>query len=133
MVEIILVVVIIMTLMAVVGPRLVGKSKQARENATKIQMQSLKTALTNFEINAGRFPTTSEGLQALVERPSELDEDQWPDKYVDSLPKDSWKNEFEYTYPSEHGMDFDLVSAGPDGEFGSEDDIANYQENEDSK
>ncbi|HOR29574.1 MAG TPA: type II secretion system major pseudopilin GspG [Candidatus Sumerlaeota bacterium] len=128
LVEIILVVVIVLTLAAVVTPRLVGKSKQAKINTTKIQMNSLKTSLQNFEINAGRFPTTAEGLEALVRKPSGLSDSEWPEKYVDKVPKDAWGNPFEYTCPSEHDLDYDLVSAGPDGQFGSEDDIANYDE-----
>ena len=126
LVEIILVVVIIMTLVAVVGPRLVGKSKKAKVSATKIQMHAIKAQLQEFEINAGRFPTTSEGLKALISKPSDLNDDEWAGKYADKLPKDSWQEEFDYKYPSENGMDYDLLSSGPDRQFGSDDDIANY-------
>ncbi|MCL5271490.1 MAG: type II secretion system major pseudopilin GspG [bacterium] len=126
MIEIILVVMIIMTLMAVVGPRLVGKGKQAKINATKIQMGNIKTALQEFEVNASRFPTTSEGLEALIKKPSDLDDNEWPGKYMDELPKDSWGQPFQYTCPSEHGKDYDLVSAGPNKQFGDDNDITNY-------
>ena len=128
MVEIILVVVIIMTLVAVVGPRLTGKSRQAKINTTKISMNSVKTVLQEFEVHAGRFPSTSEGLEALISKPSDLDDDEWAGPYTDKLPKDSWKMEFDYTYPSEHGMDFDLVSGGPDKQFSTDDDITNYDD-----
>ena len=127
--EIILVVMIIMTLVAVIGPNLVGKAKKARINATRIQMNALKTTLQGFETNCDRFPTTSEGLNALVTRPSSLPESRWGDsKYIEKVPKDRWNQDFKYTCPSEHGMDYDLVSAGPDSQFGTKDDIANYDE-----
>lgn len=126
MIEILLVIVIIMTLAAVVGPRVVGKSQAARINATKISMQGVKTNLINFELNAGRFPTSSEGLEALIRKPSGLSDEEWPDKYVDSLPRDAWNEPFEYKYPSEHGMDFDLTSKGPDKKLGTEDDVNNW-------
>ena len=128
LIEIILVVMIIMTLAAVIGPRLVGKSKKAKVNTTKIQMSALKTTLQAFEVNCDRFPTTSEGLKALLTRPSSIPESRWEDKYVDSMPLDAWRKEFKYTCPSAHGMDYDLVSAGSDDQFGTKDDITNYAE-----
>jgi len=126
MVEIILVVVIIMTLAAVVGPRLVGKSKRAKINTTKIQMSAIKTMLQEFETHSGRFPTTQEGLDALVTRPSGLTENEWPDKYVEKVPLDSFQHPFKYVCPSEHGGDYDLISPGPDGQLGTADDITNF-------
>lgn len=128
LVEIILVVVIIATLAAVIGPRLAGRAKSARIQTTKIQMSAIKGALQEFEIHAGRYPTGSEGLKALVEKPSELDEDQWPDAYLEEVPKDGFGQPFEYKYPSEHGKDYDLISGGPDREIGTEDDITNYDQ-----
>lgn len=126
MVEIILVVVIIMTLAAVVGPRLTGRARTAKINTTRIQMDAMKGALQGFEVSVGRFPTTSEGLEALVKRPSGLSESEWPDKFMDDLPKDAFGQPFEYKYPSEHGKDYDLISSGPDKKFGTDDDITNY-------
>lgn len=126
MVEIILVVMIIMTLAAVVGPRLVGKAKQAKINTTHIQINSVKTALQNFEVQVGRFPTTSEGLDALVKRPSGLTEKEWPDKFMDEMPKDAFGMPFEYKCPSEHDKDFDIISGGPDKKIGTDDDITNF-------
>jgi general secretion pathway protein G len=128
MVEIILVVVIIMTLAALVAPRVTGRAKSAKINATRIQINNIAQSLKLFEIQVGRFPTTEEGLAALVERPSSVSQDEWSDKFMDDLPLDSWKQEFQYKYPSEHGKDFDLVSAGPDKTFGTEDDITNFDD-----
>ena len=129
LIEIILVVVIILTLASVVGPRLVNRGRQARISTTRIQIESIRSALQNFEINASRFPTTSEGLEALVKRPSVLNAAQWPDSYLERVPKDSFGNAYRYVYPAEKGEgDYDLISAGPDGHFGTDDDISNHQE-----
>jgi general secretion pathway protein G len=126
--EIILVMVIILTLVSIVGPKLAGKARAAKVNATKIQIANLKTALQNFEIHASRFPTTSEGLDALVKKPSDLSDEEWPDKYMDEVPMDSWGKPFEYKFPSDHGKEYDLISAGPDKQIGTADDITNFME-----
>lgn len=128
MVEIILVVMIIMTLAAVIGPRLVGRAKQAKIQATKIQMGQIKTTLGQYEVKIGSFPTTEQGLEALIKCPSDVEKDEWGEKYMDDLPKDAWKKPFQYKCPSEHGKDYDLVSSGPDKRFGTADDITNYED-----
>jgi general secretion pathway protein G len=125
--EIMLVVAIIGILAAIVGPRLVGKTKQAKVNATKIAMNSVKNALNSYEINTGTFPSTSEGLKALLERPSSVAEEDW-EKVIEKMPRDAWNEEFIYTYPSSHGMDFDLTSKGPDRQEGTADDINNWDD-----
>lgn len=127
LVEIILVVAIIMTLVGLVGPKLAQRARRAKINATKIEIQgNIKTALGQFEVNVGRFPTTGEGLAALVERPNEIPESTWQDPYMEALPRDAWGKEFRYVCPSEKkNKDYDLISAGPDGRFDSGDDISN--------
>ncbi len=126
MVEIILVVVIIMALAMVVAPKLTGQARKQRENITKISMTAIKSALQNFETEMSRFPTTQEGLQALVTRPSGIDEADWPGQKLEELPRDAFGTPFRYACPSDNGMDYDLISAGADRKFGTEDDIANY-------
>lgn len=132
LVEIILVVLIIMILASVAGPRLVGKANQARVNTTKIAINGVKTALGNYEVQVGSFPTTAQGLSALVTRPSDVAEDQWKEKYIDDLPKDAWGREFKYECPSTHQKDYDLISAGKDGKFGTADDITNFDDKKSS-
>lgn len=126
--EIILVVVIIMTLMAVVGPKLASQGTRQKENITRIQIQSIKQNLTNFNTQANRYPTTQEGLQALVTKPSSMDDSEWPSQLMEKMPKDGFNHEFKYTCPSEHGMDYDIISSGKDGKFGTNDDITNYDD-----
>lgn len=126
LVEIILVVAIIMTLVGLVGPRLASKAKRAKINATKIELNNVKTALGSFDVKVGRFPSTAEGLSALVVRPSGIPEATWQDKDMDQMPKDAWGRDFKYACPSEKkDKDYDLISSGPDGQFGNEDDITN--------
>lgn len=124
--ELMLVVAILGILVAIAAPRLVGKAKKAKMKATKVTMGGVTTALNLYEQDHGDFPTTEQGLQALVTRPSDVDEQTW-EKRMDRMPLDAWGKEFQYTFPSEHGEDFDLVSGGPDGRIGTEDDITNYE------
>ncbi len=132
LVELMMVVVIIGILVAVVVPRTVGKTQRARVAATKLSIQSAATALESFELDLGRFPTTEEGLGALLSRPSTLTpEDEWHGPYVNEMPLDAWNRELLYQHPGENGIDFDLVSVGPDRQEGTEDDIANYRKRED--
>lgn len=134
LVEIILVTVIIMILVGVVGPRLTGRSAVARENATKIQMHSIRGALQEFEIHASRFPTQSEGLEALIRKPSSLSDSEWAGPYLEdvTVPKDKFGNEFRYVIPSERGFQYDLISAGIDRQFGTPDDIVFPEDKEGS-
>jgi general secretion pathway protein G len=128
--EIMFVVVIIGILLSIVGPRLVGKSEKARVAATKMQMKNIMTALQQYEMHIGTFPTTSQGLKALFERPSDVSEDDWDGPYMDGGYeglKDAWKHEFTYKYPGEHSKDYDLLSKGHDNQEGTEDDITNWQ------
>ncbi|MFP4380545.1 MAG: type II secretion system major pseudopilin GspG [Candidatus Sumerlaeia bacterium] len=127
--EIMLVVVILGIMLAVVGPNLVGKSQKAKISATKQQIANFATALQMYEAAIGEFPSTDQGLNALVEKPSDVSEDDWSE-FMLEIPKDSWGQEYQYTYPGEHGRYYDLISAGPDKQFGTEDDITNYKKDD---
>jgi len=127
LVELMLVVIIISVLAAIVLPRFVGRQEQAKMSAAKAQIASFCTALDTFELEVGRFPSTEEGLVALLEKPATLGDDvEWNGPYIRELPLDPWNHEYTYRYPGEVNVDYDLVSAGPDGEEGNEDDITNY-------
>lgn len=126
-IEIMLVVVIIGILMAVVVPKMTKQAGGARISATKASIRGISTALSAFEVKAGRFPTTEEGLQALIKKPNDLTEDDWSGPYLpDETPVDAWKQEFIYKCPGENNRDYDLVSKGPDKQEGSPDDITNF-------
>jgi general secretion pathway protein G len=119
--EIMFVVVIIGILLAIVGPKLAGKSEKARITATRAQMQSVSTALKSFEVDNGSYPKE---LTDLVES-----DDDDKEAYLDGreVPKDAWGQEFNYKAPGDKNKKgFDLWSNGPDKEEGSEDDITNW-------
>ncbi|MCB2155625.1 type II secretion system major pseudopilin GspG [bacterium] len=130
--EIMFVVVIIGVLLAIVGPRLAGKSKKARIQAAKTQIHNIKLGLSQFEMHLGRFPDTNEGLEALFEEPSDAPEGMWEGPYLDadSVPKDQWGHEFRYRAPGEHSKDYDLWSDGPDGQEGTDDDVTSWTKKE---
>jgi general secretion pathway protein G len=132
LIEIMLVVVIIGTLAAIVVPRLAGSSQKAKVNASRADISAFSTALGAFEIDSGRFPSAEEGLEALMEKPASIgDEDQWDGPYLPELKDDPWGNEYQYRYPGDFAVDFDLWSFGPDGQNQTEDDIRNVSTRED--
>ena len=124
-----LVVTIIGILLAIVGPNLFGRAEKAKITAAKVQIDSIKTALSHFEIDVGRVPSTQEGLKALIEKPSEVFEDEWDGPYLaeGKLPKDPWKQEFVYKSPGEHSKYYDIYSLGKDRQEGTDDDIVNWE------
>lgn len=126
MIEMILVVVIIALLATLVMRQYAGRTLQAREAAAKGQISSFKGALQNFEMDFNRYPTTAEGLRALIEKPVDLPPNAKWKKYLDSneIPKDPWGNEYIYRCPGTvNTSGFDLSSPGPDGKPGTEDDL----------
>ncbi|MCC6239299.1 MAG: type II secretion system major pseudopilin GspG [Phycisphaerales bacterium] len=124
--ELLLVLVILGVLAALVIPKFTGRSEQARETAAKADIASIKLAINTFEIDNGRYPTTDEGLGALITKPANVSG--WRQPYLDGgMPKDPWGNEYQYRYPGQrNAQGFDLWSFGPDGRE-SEDDIGNWQ------
>ncbi len=122
LIELLLVLVILAVLAAIIIPKFTGRAEQARESAAKQDISSLKVALDTFEVDCGRFPTSAEGLAALVERPGDLVG--WRNPYIDKLRKDPWSHDYIYRAPGNNGRDYDLLSAGPDGVEGGADDVS---------
>jgi general secretion pathway protein G len=129
LIELLLVLVILATLAAVVTPKFTKRSEQARITAAKTQISLFEVALDAFEIDVGRYPTTPEGIRALVEKPA-TDADGWLQPYLRrDVPKDPWGNEYVYRYPGQYNEDgYDLYSLGPDRKLGGDDDITNWSE-----
>ncbi len=126
--ELLLVLVILTVLAGIVGARFVGQSTSARIRAARTQLEILVLALNRFEIDMGRFPTSNEGLQVLIETPAD-GAAYWQGPYLDSssIPHDQWGNPWNYRHPGRHRQDgFDLWSNGPDGQEGGDDDITNW-------
>ena len=117
--EILMVVVIIGILAVLIVPNIVGRGEEARVTATKADMRTIGNALELYRLDNSFYPSTQQGLQALVSRPSGFPEARnWgPQPYLKKLPLDQWSNE--YVYSSE-GMSFEITSLGADGEEGGE-------------
>jgi general secretion pathway protein G len=129
LIELMLVMVILATMAAIVLPKFTGRSKQAKITAAKTQISQLEVALDAFEIDLSRYPTTTEGLRALVERPASEAEG-WQQPYLKrDVPNDPWGNEYAYRCPGQYNEDgYDLYSLGPDGKLGGDDDITNWSQ-----
>ena len=124
LVEMLLVLVILATLAAIVIPKLAGRGQQAKETAAKTQISSFEQALDSFEVDTGSFPAGTNGLDALVNQPSNARD--WKGPYLKNIPTDPWGNPYAYSYPGKlNPSGYDVISAGPDGRVGSEDDIDN--------
>ena len=127
LVEIMMVVIIIAALAAMVVPRFVGRSEQAKVSVARSDIEAhLATALKLYELDNGTFPTTAQGLKALRAKPASSPAPKnWNGPYIEKDPIDPWGNEYEYVSPGKHRSDYDLFSKGKD-ENSDSDDIANW-------
>ena len=116
LVELMVVIVILGLLAALVAPRFLAVADEAHVNTAKAQISHFKTALTQYKLEFKKFPSTSEGLEALINNEKNK-------KYLDSdtVPKDPWGNAYVYTSPGAGGHDdFEIVSYGADGQKGGQ-------------
>ncbi len=122
LIEILVVVVIMGILAAIIVPRVMDQPDQARVTKAKTDIQSLVTALEMYKLQNYNYPSTNQGLEALVSKPSGQPEARnWKTGgYIDRLPKDPWGNSYKYLSPGVHGL-FDVYSLGADGLSGGED------------
>jgi general secretion pathway protein G len=125
LIELMIVVVILGLLATMVMPKILDKPEQARRTKAKVDMRSLESALALFKTDTGRFPTTSEGLQALVGNAGLRGSAK--DGYLERVPADPWGNRYIYLSPGVHAKDYDLVSYGKDGEQGGTGDNADIE------
>jgi len=129
LIELMLVIVIIGAMAAMIVPRLAGRSDEARIGIAAMDIKgNLHTALRLYEVDNGKYPSSAQGLQALLTKPSSPPiPENWKGPYIEQAPLDPWKKPYVYRYPGTHPpRDFDLFSLGPDGEE-SGDDIANWK------
>ena len=117
LVEMLVVITIIGLIMGLIGPRVLNYLSESKVKAAKIQLQSFASALDLFYLDAGRFPSTAEGLTALVQRTPGVAA--WNGPYLKggSVPNDPWSHVYLYRAPGEHGP-YDIVSDGSDGQEG---------------
>jgi general secretion pathway protein G len=125
LIEIMIVIVILGILAWQVVPRIMGKPEEARRLKARMDIASLETALKMYKLDSGVYPSTEQGLQALIEAPTigQLPRKWRKGGYLEKgrVPLDPWENEFIYLSPGLHG-DFDLIAYGNDGEPGGEED-----------
>jgi general secretion pathway protein G len=119
--EVLIVVVIISILAITVVPQFMDQPDNARIAATKADIKNIETALSMYKLDNFQYPSTSQGLQALVQRPSGSPEAKnWkPGGYLQKLTKDQWGNPYQYLNPGNHGV-IDVYSFGADGQPGGE-------------
>src|ERR1700753_534638 len=117
LVEMLVVITIIGLIMGLIGPRVLNYLSESKVKAAKIQLQSFASALDLFYLDAGRFPSTAEGLAALVKQTHGVSA--WIGPYLrgGNVPNDPWSHGYVYRSPGEHGP-YDIISYGSDGQEG---------------
>jgi general secretion pathway protein G len=129
LVELLLVLMILGVLAAIVVPKFAGRTEQARVTAAVTQIATFGTALDAFEVDNGYYPKGKTGLQDLVQQPR--DTQNWRGPYLSKgeIPLDPWGNPYVYECPGRHNASgYDILSMGPDGQEGGDDDITNWQQ-----
>lgn len=123
LIELLVVILILGLLIGIVGPKLIGRGDDAKVSAAKIQIESLSSALKMYKLDNGVYPSTEQGLEALVSLPqSGTPPKRWKEGgYLEKskVPQDPWLNDYIYMSPGAHG-DFDLLSYGADGVAGGD-------------
>ncbi len=116
LIELMVVIVILGLLAALVVPKLIGQSEKAKQTAARVQIRSLEQALQLFKLHNGFYPSTEQGLAALVRAPEvgRIPKNYAKGGYIDRIPNDPWGNPYVYLSPGAHG-DYDISSYGADG------------------
>jgi general secretion pathway protein G len=120
-IEVLVVLIILALIAGIVGTQLLGEAEKAKSEATRIQIRSLESALSLYRLHNSMYPTTEQGLAALLRRPEVGNiPEQWQGPYLtgNNMPKDGWKHD--YIYVSD-GRDFTIISLGADGQEGGSD------------
>ena len=129
LIELLVVLAILGLLIGLVAPPIIRYFGRAKSDVAKVQIHELESALDLYRLDLGRYPTQSEGLKALAEKPAGLDRWQGPYLKQGTVPNDPWGHAYRYRIPGEHG-EYDLYSLGADdapGGTGENQDIVNWQ------
>ncbi|MBA4501011.1 type II secretion system major pseudopilin GspG [Marinobacterium marinum] len=129
LVELLVVLAILALLAGIVGPRVLNQLGGAKSDTAKVQIGDFEQALEMYKLDVGRFPTTEQGLQALIQQPTGATG--WNGPYLKKrkVPVDPWNQGYEYRFPGQHG-DYDLMSLGSDGAPGGDGearDVVNWE------
>lgn len=124
LIEIMVVVIILGLLAGIVLPRILGQEEKARIDTAKVQIRALEGALDAFRLDNGFYPTTDQGLSALIKKP---EAGRVPDKWREGgylkparIPKDPWNKDYLYFAPGNEGHEYEIISYGADNEQGGE-------------
>ncbi len=118
LIEMLVVLTIISLILGLVGPRVLSYLGESRVKTARLQIESFSSALDLFYVDVGRYPTDSEGLEALAERPSGAEI--WNGPYVKGgrIPLDPWSHPYQYRLAGDHTPPYEITSLGPDGHGG---------------
>jgi general secretion pathway protein G len=124
LIEIMVVVIILGLLAGLVLPKILGREEEARLSSAKLQIKALENALDGYKLDNGLYPTTDQGLDALIKKP---ESGRIPMKWRDGgylkparIPKDPWGFDYHYYSPGNENREYEIISYGPDGEPGGE-------------
>lgn len=117
LVELLVVLVILVLLASLVGPRVVGYLGSSRVKAAKVQIEGLSSALELYRLDTGRYPSSEEGLKALVQAPAGVETWKGPYLTKKEVPSDPWNRPYNYRSPGQHGP-FEIFSLGADNQVG---------------
>lgn len=124
LVELLVVLVILGLLVGIVAPNFMGKAEQSRVDVAKVQIENLHVALQTYRMDIGQYPSTEQGLAALMRAPAEVSE-YWHGPYLNKeMPVDPWRNPYQYRFPADNLQGLALYSMGADGAEGGEGDFA---------
>ena len=137
LIEFMVVVAIIGSIAALVTVNVLNYLDESKVETTKIQIKNIEGALDQYKRRHGSYPTTEQGLSALVEKPTvgKVPDNYPPDGYLKNVPKDGWGNDFQYASPGSAGHKIEIISLGGDaqeGGEGSDADIANFEVKEET-
>ncbi len=119
LIEILVVLVLIGIVLGIVGGNFIGRGEKAKADAAKIEIGQIGQALDLYKLETGRYPSSSDGLQALVTAPGGASNWNGPYWKKSQIPKDPWGNDYRYTSPGQKGA-YDILSLGADGKEGGE-------------
>ncbi|NLD36358.1 MAG: type II secretion system major pseudopilin GspG [Desulfatiglans sp.] len=135
LIEVMVVIVILGILASIVGVKVIGHIEDSKRVKAKTQIETFRTALDLYRLDNGSYPTTEQGLTALVSPPTvgKLPRKWREGGYIARIPKDPWQNEYVYQSPGDNG-DFDIISYGDDNEPGGEGknkDVTSWEDDQD--
>lgn len=131
LIEVMVVVVILAILASIIVPRILSRPEQARITAAKQDILSIQNAMALYKLDNGFYPTTDQGIAALVSKPSgdPVPQNYAENGYLKKLPKDPWGNPYQYANPGKHGS-IDIWSEGPPNASGQNQEIGNWDANQ---